>query len=75
MSEEYPEPTEFPAPKNATKFGARADCVLKEAWFDTMPRAEGPVLFLKAKDGDMVCVPPGKSMEILKKLIRRGRNP
>lgn len=73
MSEEYPKPTEFP--KEATKFGkTNSDSVVAEAWFDTVP-GRMPYLWLRAKDGDLVCVPAPNHLGILKKLLRRGRNP
>ena len=54
-----------------------ADGVIAEAWFSTTDRngSSYTVLWLKSKDGDLVAVPHGKAMELLKKLIRRGKNP
>ncbi len=63
---EHVRATKFPVKKTS------ADGVIAEAWFDD---TEGHILWLRSKDGDLVAVPSGKAMELLKKLIRRGRNP
>lgn len=63
---EHIKTTKFPVKK------ASADSVIETAWFDD---TQGHILWLRSKDGDLVCVLSGKSMELLKKLIRRGRNP
>ena len=63
---EHVKATKFPVKKTS------ADGVIAEAWFDD---TEGHILWLRSKDGDLVAVPSGKAMELLKKLMRRGRNP
>lgn len=63
---EHVKATKFPVKKTST------DGVIAEAWFDD---TEGHILWLRSKDGDLVAVPSGKAMELLKKLMRRGRNP
>jgi hypothetical protein len=74
LSEDHTSTTDFTAPKKATKFGKTdADSVITEAWFDTINPQE-PSLWLRSKDGDLVCVPQNR-LGILKKLLRRGRNP
>ncbi len=63
---EHVKATKFPIKK------ASADGVIKAAWFDDV---DGHTLWLQSNDGDLIAVPSGKAMELLKKLIRRGRNP
>ncbi len=63
---EHVKATKFPVKKTS------ANGVIKEAWFDD---TDGHILWIRSKDGDLVAVPSGKAMELLKKLIRRGRNP
>ena len=63
---EHVKTTKFPIKKTS------ADGVIAEAWFDD---TEGHILWLRSQDGDLVAVPSGKAMELLKKLMRRGRNP
>ncbi len=63
---EHVKATKFPVKKTS------AGGVIAEAWFDDI---EGHILWLRSKDGDLVAVPSGKAMELLKKLMRRGRNP
>ena len=74
MSEEHTSTTDFTAPKKVTRFGkAQSSSVIAEAWFDTVT-PQTPNLFLRSKDGDLVCVPFDR-LGLLKKLLRRGRNP
>lgn len=63
---EHIKATKFPVKKTS------ADSVVKAAWFDDV---DGHTLWLQSNDGDLIAVPRGKAMELLKKLIRRGRNP
>ena len=62
---DYPRLTRFQS--------ARVDAVIVEAWFDEVPN-QSASLWLEANDGARVCVPADR-MEMLKRLIRRGRNP
>jgi hypothetical protein len=74
LTEEHTSTTDFTMPKKVTKFGkAQTDSVITEAWFDTA-YPQTPSLWLRSKDGDLVCVPFNR-LGLLKKLLRRGRNP
>ena len=63
---EHVKTTKFPIKKTSS------DSVVKAAWFDDV---DGRTLWLQSNDGDLVAVPSGKAMELLKKLMRRGPNP
>lgn len=57
----------------STKFpAARAPSVIAEAWYDDTGK-RFPAMWIKSKDGDLVCI-PHERMQTLVKLIRRGRN-
>lgn len=73
LTDEHVSETPLP-PKKATKLGkTNADSVAVAAWFDDL-NPQRMSLWLRAKDGSTVCVPPSQ-LNTLKKLIRRGRNP
>lgn len=65
---DYPARTEFKVTRlPKTNSGA----VAVEAWFDELVP---PSLWIRSKDGEHVCI-PSTQLDVLKKLIRRGRNP
>ena len=68
---DYPPRTDF----KTTEFSKTdADSVLVQAWFDELPPPARPSLWVKAKDGDTVCITADR-LEKFKTLLRRGRNP
>lgn len=73
LTEDHTSTTHFPPPKNATKFKGRAGATVSAAWFDTI-NPQTPSLWLQSQDGEQVCV-PFSNLGLLKKLLRRGRNP
>lgn len=61
----------YPVPTKSVKLSpTNADAVVAEMWVDEVGPPHGPVLWLRAKDGDFVAVPRPR-WGALKKLIRR----
>lgn len=61
----------YPVPRRSTKLiPSSADAVVEELWVDEVSPPHGPVLWLRARDGDLVAVPRSR-WGALKKIIRR----
>ncbi len=58
-------------PRKSTKLPpTNADSVVEELWVDEVEPPIGPVLWLRAKDGDLVAVPRPR-WGALKKIMKR----
>lgn len=60
----------FSSPAKTTTLNATADAVVEELWVDETPAPLGPVLWLRAKDADLVGVPRAH-WGALKKAVKR----